>query len=372
MIRNFKSYLIAFLSAFLCIVLTLGCNVSQNVNGSENAAASSVENDGVLKVNYIDVGQADSILIQSPNGKNMLIDAGETKENAVLNYLKGCGVKKLDVVVATHPHEDHISEMASVIKNFDIGTFYMPKKQHTTNSFEKMVDALGEKNVSVKEAKAGVSIDFDNDVLCNIVAPCKNNYDDLNNWSAVVKISYGNNKFIFTGDAESLSEKEIIASGADIKADVLKVGHHGSKSSTSEEFLKKVSPKYAVISAAKVNDYGHPHKETISVLNKYNVKTFGTYDYGNIVAVSDGNEIKFNVGEETSQKSESAEPQQNNNTADNSKTETVYAQFIGNKNSKKFHLPICSGLPAEKNRVIFNSRTEAVNNGYSPCGKCNP
>ncbi len=366
MIKFFRNYGSVFFATFFCIIFMLGCTTSQNVSGSESVGVSKnvvAEQTGVLKVNYIDVGQADSILIQSPNGKNMLIDAGETKENAVVNYLNSCGIKKLDVVIATHPHEDHISEMASVIEKFDVGVFYMPKKQHTTTGFEKMIDALSRKNIPVKEAKAGIAVNFDEKVSCNIIAPCKNNYDDLNNWSAVVKLSYGNNKFIFTGDAESLSEKEIINSGVDLKADVLKVGHHGSKSSTSENFLKKVAPKYAVISAAKTNDYGHPHKETVNRLNKYNVETFETYNYGNIVAVSNGNEIKFSFENEKVQSSEKSETKQNN---------MVSEQFIGNKNSKKFHLPSCSGLPTDKNKVLFNSRNEAVSAGYSPCSKCKP
>lgn len=341
-------------------------DLSKDINGEK-----------VLKVNYIDAGQADSILIQSPNGANMLIDAGETKENAVLNYLNGCGIKKLDVVVATHPHEDHISEMSKVIENFDIGEFYMPKKQHTSKSFEKMIDALSAKKISPKEAKAGETINFDNDVKCSMVAPCKNDYDNLNNWSAVVKLTYGGTSFIFMGDAEALSEKEIIESGADIKADVLKVGHHGSHSSTSVEFIEKVSPKFAVISAAKENEYGHPHKETLETLNNFGVKIFGTYDSGNIIAVSDGENITFSVSGETIQSEDlSAEDEKNigqdfsdgNEAADSQYT----GQYIGNKKSKKYHKDTCSNLPSESNRVLFDSKDDAVREGYTPCSNCNP
>lgn len=416
--RNFYG-IFAFLIAFVCLTGFTACSSSgydqatttQVVNSDETATnLASSNTSGILTVNYIDVGQADSILIQSPSGKNMLIDAGETKDGAVVNYLKNAGVSKLDVIVATHPHEDHISEMASVINTFDVGQFYMPKKQHTTKSFENMVDALLAKNITVNEAKAGVSIAFDDAVKCDIIAPCNNNYSDMNNWSAVIKMTYGNNKFLFTGDAEELSEKEILDSGVDISADVLKVGHHGSHSSSTKAFIEKVAPKYAVISAAKVNDYGHPHQETLKTLSDFGVQVYGTYDYGDIVAMSDGNEISFYFGKTdvaneptteattkvnstttkatttttttkeaitetttkvaSSSKASAGNSQIGNYKSDNSNVES--GTYIGNKNSKKFHSEYCSKLPAQKNRITFNSRSEAIASGYEPCKICNP
>lgn len=366
---NYKRYFGLFLSFILCVFSFFGCSGEINESGADVLNTSvSLSADGELKVHYIDVGQADSILIQSPNGKNMLIDAGETKKNAVLDYLNGLGVKKLDVIVATHPHSDHISEMASVIKNFETGVFYMPKVQHTTKTFENMIDALSEKNVTVKEALAGVVIDFDKDLNCRIVAPNGSSYDDLNNWSAVVHISYGNTAFIFTGDAEDISENEIVSGGADIKADVLKVGHHGSSSSTSRAFLEKVNPEYAVISAGKDNDYGHPHKETINILNEFGVKIYQTFEIGTIVAVSDGNKISFDnnaVSKNAGEKNDEENVSEKKNGGKN-------ASYIGNVNSKKFHLPTCSALPAEKNRILFETKQEALDNGYVSCGNCNP
>ncbi len=363
---------LVFITVLLC---SAGCDLSENVSGSENLQPSEVSGEKVLKVNYIDVGQADSILIQSPNGANMLIDAGETKENAVLNYLNSLGIQKLDVVVATHPHEDHISEMSRVIDTFEIGEFYMPKKEHTTKSFEKMIDSLAAKNITPKEAKSGVDVNFDSDVECHIVAPCKNDYDNLNNWSAVIKITYGNNSFLFTGDAESLSENEIIESGADIKSDVLKVGHHGSRTSSSKSFLEKVSPEFAVISAGKENDYGHPNKETLDNLNSFGAEIFGTYDDGNIIAVSDGQNIEFSFEREVVHNEEFSQETENNEiftesavTAD----ESAILQYIGNRKSKKFHRTTCPNLPSEQNRILFTSKSEAESQGYSPCGNCNP
>lgn len=352
----------------------------QNKAGSENILTSNdLKDDGLLKVNYIDVGQADSILIQSPGGANMLIDAGETKENAVLNYLNSHGVKKLDVVVATHPHEDHISEMSEVIDTFEIGEFYMPKKTHTTKSFERMIDSLLAKNITPVEAKAGVEFNLDDNVKCNIVAPCKNDYDNLNNWSVVLKLTYGNKSFLFTGDAEKLSEEEILDSGADIKADVLKAGHHGSHSSTSERFFYAVNPESVIISAGKDNDYGHPHKETMDFLYRSGVEDiFITYEEGDIVAISDGESIRFNIWDKWKQ--DANQTQADNSVSDSNDTANIKSDslnesaqtYIGNKKSKKFHKATCSSLPSEQNRVLFNSRSEAENQKYTPCANCNP
>lgn len=247
--------------------------------------------DELLKVHFIDVGQADSILIQAPNGKNMLIDAGETKDNAVLSYLNSLGIEKLDTVIATHPHNDHISEIDDVIKNFEIGTFYMPNISHTTKAFENVVKALKAKGIKVTEAKKGTTITLDSNLSCNIVAPISNKYESLNNWSAVIHLTYGDTSFLFTGDAEELSEKEILESKVNIKADVLKIGHHGSSTSTSINFLEAVNPTYAVVSYEQGNDYGHPHKETIKKLK--NITTYNTAKDGNIIITSDSKNLSI-------------------------------------------------------------------------------
>lgn len=220
-----------------------------------------------LIVHYIDVGQADSILIQV-NGKNMLIDAGNKEDgDNVVAYLKKQGVKKLDYILATHPHEDHIGGMSAVIKKFPIGDFYAPKKTNNTKIFEDMITAL--KGKQIKIAKAGVKLDLGEGVDLLMLAPNSDNYgEDLNNYSAVVKLTYGTNKFLFMGDAEKLSEKEILYNNFDVSCDVLKVGHHGSSSSSSKDFLDKASPKSIVISVGKGNTYGHPNKETLSGLKK--------------------------------------------------------------------------------------------------------
>jgi len=247
---------------------------------------------GDMKIHYIDVGQGDSELIQV-DGKNILIDAG-TSDKKALNYLRSLGITTLDYVIATHPHEDHIGSMDDVINSFNVGTFYAPKVTHTTKTFENMVNALKNKNLKMTVPKVGDTLTIGNATL-TFLAPNSETYEDLNNYSIVCKLKYGNNSFLFEGDAEDVSENEILAKQLDIQADVIKVGHHGSHSSTTQAFLDKVSPKYAIISDEKNNDYGHPHKETLDKLNAKGIKTFRTDLNGTIIATSNGTDITFNV-----------------------------------------------------------------------------
>jgi len=272
------------------IILTLiilfsfiGCNTS-------DTTATTYNKDNLI-VHYIDVGQADSILIQI-NNKNLLIDGGNRDDDdTIMKYLKKQGVAKLDYIIATHPHEDHIGGMASIIKKFDIGKFYAPKKLSTTATFENMVLALKNKNLKINEAKPGDTLNLGKNVECKILAPNSAEYDNLNNYSVVIKLTYGNTSFLFTGDAHKLNEKEMLSKGYDLSSDVLKVGHHGSSSSSSKEFLDKVKPKIAIISCGKNNDYGHPHKETLDELNKRKIKIYRTDKDGTIVFESDGKKI---------------------------------------------------------------------------------
>ncbi|MEW8959126.1 MAG: ComEC/Rec2 family competence protein [Moorella sp. (in: firmicutes)] len=244
-----------------------------------------------LKVHFIDVGQADSILIQTPAGKAILIDGGNNDDGIkVVNYIKSQGVKELAAVVATHPHEDHIGGLDSVIKEIPVAAVYMPNAVTTTRTFEDFINAVKASGATRIRARGGVKMDIPG-LSVEFLAPNSNSYDELNNYSAVLKIAYGNTAFLFTGDAETVSEEEMLSAGYNLKADVLKVGHHGSASSTSAAFLKAVAPKYAVISVGKGNDYGHPDPRVLERLQRAGVKIYRTDEHGTVIIVSDGRNI---------------------------------------------------------------------------------
>ncbi|WP_434282528.1 ComEC/Rec2 family competence protein [Clostridium botulinum] len=284
-----KNLIITCLLICLSIVFT-AC--SQQSSNAVNTSKSNKSNE--LKVHYIDVGQGDSILVQTKD-KNILIDAGTRKSSDnLISYLKKQHIKKLDYVIATHPHEDHIGGMPKVIEEFEISNFYAPKKTANTKIFKDMILQLKKKNLKINVAKKGISLNLSNNSSLDFLAPVKDNYENTNDSSAVVKLTHGNTKFLFTGDAEKTSEKDILNSNEDLSSNVLKVGHHGSHSSSSKEFLDKINPKIAIISCGKNNDYGHPHKETMKELNKRNIEVYRTDIDGNIVLTSDGENIKKN------------------------------------------------------------------------------
>lgn len=285
-----KNKILKILSIFIISIFLLsGCTSPSSNNSNttyKNNVSSNSEN---LKIHYIDVGQGDSILVEAPN-KNLLIDAGpRVSTPKLMSYLKKHKIKKLDYVIATHPHEDHIGGMSTVIKNISIGTFYAPKVTTNTATFRHMITALKNKNLKITAAKAGMSFYLGKNIKCDILAPNSTKYDNLNNYSVVLKITDGKTKFLFTGDAEKLSESEILKKGYNIDSDVLKLGHHGSSTSSTKSFLRKVSPKVAIISCGKNNSYHHPHKETMRKLKEMHIKSYRTDLDGNIIIISDGN-----------------------------------------------------------------------------------
>lgn len=269
---------------FILIILLFQCSINTKENNIQS-------NKNTLQVHFIDVGQGDSILIQV-NNKNLLIDSGPNKsEDKLKKYLKKLNISKFDYIIATHPHEDHIGNMSYIINNFDVLNFYAPKVENSTKAFETMVESLIRKDLKIKVLKANIkSIDLGKNIVVDVFSPFSNSYEDLNNYSPIVKISYGNTSFLFTGDAEELSENEVLNAGFDLKCDVLKIGHHGSSSSTSEKFLKASNPSIAVISVGEDNTYGHPTDTVLSRLKE--TKIYRTDINGNIVITSDGLSLK--------------------------------------------------------------------------------
>lgn len=243
----------------------------------------------VLSVCYLDVGQGDSTYIKLPSGETMLIDAGEWDEaDHVIEYIESDGVEKIDYLIGTHPHSDHIGGLSDIMNTFEIGKLYMPKVVHTSKTFENVLDAIEENNIELHKAAEGEIIYEDDALKIEFLAPVSEEYDDLNNYSAVIKIQYYKNSFLFMGDAEKLSENEI---KGNVDADVLKVGHHGSSTSSSKKFLNRVLPKIAVISVGEDNSYGHPSEKVIGRLKEMNVKILRTDKLGDIVIESDGENI---------------------------------------------------------------------------------
>jgi len=253
------------------------------------------ETAGTLQVHFIDVGQGQAQLIIGPTGKTILIDGGDNHmEEAVVAYLREQGVSRIDILIGTHPHADHIGGLNAVVEHFDIGRIYMPRVQLNTKTFESLLLAIRQKGLKIATAKAGLTLDWEEGAVVRMIGPA-GEYDNVNNMSAVVHLQFGETAFLFTGDAEAESEADILRSGVDVKADVLLAGHHGSSTSTSEAFLEKADPAYAVIQVGD-NDYGHPHKEVLGRLADKGVRIYRTDKHGHIVFTSDGHRLTVQTG----------------------------------------------------------------------------
>lgn len=253
----------------------------------------NLDTNNKMLVHYIDVGQGDSILIQV-NNKNLLIDAGpKSNKNNLLSYLDSLKLSQLDYIIATHPHEDHIGNMSTIINKYNVGKFYAPKVEHTTSDFEKMIEALINKNLKINVIKSNIdSINLGEGTKVTVMSNSNKDYSNLNNYSPIIKIEYGNNSFLFTGDAEKDVEEEVLAKNTNLKSDVLKLGHHGSSTSTSSSFFEAINPDLAIISLGLDNKYNHPSDKTTSLLISNNTPFYRTDLDGTIILSSDGKEIK--------------------------------------------------------------------------------
>lgn len=265
----------------------------QDIFSAAGMPQESVIPEGKLEVHFIDVGNADCILVRQGE-HNLLIDSGEINfREKILDYLRRHGVTKLDLVIATHPHADHIGSMPTILEEFSVKRFimaYMPEgKEPTTTVYAKMLEQLYDKDVPVDEAEPGAVYKLGTARL-QVLAPLSES-DDTNDMSVVTRLTFGKRSFLFTGDAESVVERQIMTKGYTLKADVLKLGHHGSRNATSKAFLRKVDPAYAVITCGKNNSYNHPHDETIYRLDEEGIPYYRSDVEGDIVFATDGKNL---------------------------------------------------------------------------------
>lgn len=264
--------------------------ISENINKRINEVPVTAEER--LEVTFIDVGQADSILLEN-EGNYMLVDAGNNEDGPKLvNYFKNQNIHQFDYVIGTHPHEDHIGGLDNIIEDFDINTFYMPDVITTTKTFEDVLDALGEKNMTLSIPKTNATFKL-GDATVKVLYVGTENESDLNDTSIVLKVTYQNVSFLLTGDASTKVEEKL--NPADLESTVLKVGHHGSSTATNEKFLNTVNPKYAIISVGENNQYEHPHTTVLNTLAAHNITTYRTDQDGTIKVITDGTNIEINT-----------------------------------------------------------------------------
>ncbi len=377
-----KKILSVLLSILLVCLLFSSCAESK-----ETVNNPSLE-EGTIAVHFFDVGQGDSEFIEFPNGTTMLIDGGEKEMGErVVSNIKALGYDSITYVVATHPHSDHIGGLIYAINSLNVDTVYMPNATTTTSTFEKFLYAVENRNCKVVEAKNGVNVIDEENLFAEFVAPVSDKYEELNDYSAVLKVKYKDTSFLFMGDAEKVSENEITA---DISADVLKVGHHGSNTSSSKKFIERVNPKYAVFEVGDDNSYNHPNKDIVKRYEKMGAEILRTDEKGNITIKSNGSEITVITNDDFSSlgnqnntnnnltdknsSSNSTEENLNSSLLDETTSSSDY-KWVLNTKSKKIHTPECNSVSkiSSSNCETSNKTiSELEKEGYARCKTCNP
>lgn len=373
----------------------------------------SAEKNSQMEVHFLDVGQGDSTLIEC-DGHAMLIDAGNNnKGTTIQDYLAYQNITELDYVIGTHPDADHVGGLDVIMSSFDCSTIILPDYSKNTETYQEVMDTIQQKDYSITYPVVGKTYSLGSAEF-TIIAPDDRLYESANDYSVGILLEYGDTRFVLIGDAEEESEQDILNQKIDITADVYKVSHHGSKTGTTDAFLKAVNPDFAVISCEEGNSYGHPHAEVLNKLRSAGISVFRTDEQGSIIATSDGENITWNTSPSASWKSgeptissdtgksgestissdvgksgeptilsdteKSEEPTTSSNAEKSGENEISHNQgapepvtYMINKNTKKFHLPTCSYVDdmADKNKDERSiSKEELMLQGYKPCSQC--
>jgi beta-lactamase superfamily II metal-dependent hydrolase len=284
-------------SSLLLLIVALalvGCNLDPTKPVPQ---ATVIPGQNPLKIAFLDVGQGDSILIQAPNGQTMLIDGGRSTNLAntvIIPKLKEWGAKQVDGLIPTHPDQDHIAGLVGMLENFPVKLAALTGQVHSTQIYERLLTDIRDKNIEALKVRTGTTIPFDPSVKLEVLNPdeAEVNSDDTNDASIVIKLTYGSTSFLLTGDAEMPANKAMLDHGFDVRSAVLKLGHHGSRTSTNEDWLTHVQPQLGIISVGKDNSFGHPHPEVIAALEKLKIPYIRTDEHGTITVTSDGSTVR--------------------------------------------------------------------------------
>ena len=354
---------------WIALLLTLalllcGCSVEivlvpdETVPPVTAAAGKDSVPEGLLPVHYIDVGQADCIMLEC-DGEFMLIDGGNRDDGQlVVSYLQSCGVEELKTMVCTHAHVAHVGGLPAVLAVFPVGAVYSPTKTYSSNIFDTFVRYVDQQRLEITIPSPGDTMTLGQADI-TVLGPVKS-YADPNTTSIVLLVEFGNTRFLFTGDAEREAENDMLDywdGRLNWNVDVLKSGHHGSSTSSGYRFIYETDPEYAVVSVGEGNDYGHPHKETLELYEDAGLPMLRTDALGTVLAVSDGREVTL-----TWEKQQSVPM--------NLEPAEGFGKYIANKNSMTLHTPFCGSLPKEANRIYYDSFEDAMADGCKTCGGC--
>lgn len=352
--NNLKGKLTVILIAIATLFIVTGC-------GDESGSAKTRSVEGELTVHYIDVGQGDAVLMEyKDDGKDykVMIDSGDWNNDSAVKYLEELGVKDIDLFVGSHPHSDHIGQMDKIINEFNVEEAWMTGDEATSQNYERVLDAIDENNVEYNEPRAGEEYDIGS-LHIDIVSP-KTINGELNNDSIVMKATYGETTFLFTGDVEAKAEQDMVNRGEDIKADILKVGHHGSDTSSTQEFIDKVDAEVGIISVGKDNKYKHPMASVVNRLEDKGMDVYATKDNGTIIVTTDGKDydVTTNAEGKVTPESDGKDVQSNTQTTEQA-TESEQSETTG----KCVDINTASKQDLQKITQVGESRADDIING---------